>query len=126
MEHNGVPFKYVTGDAMAVWCTLTSGEMLNVWNTQVEALGLTQLPAWRENHDGPQDKSVFSLDVDAGDLRQLSKKLVMLYAESIEWLCTMDNVAQYTEICRDVSVTKECRGVFRVKFTVYLYGPKGG
>lgn len=65
MEHNGVlyhggdlrhPFKHVTVEDLAQWCTLSPVDMLHVWHRKVSALGLVNLQERREKHDGPQDK----------------------------------------------------------------------
>jgi len=107
--------------------------MQRVWHTKTQARGLTELAARHEKHDGAQDKSVSCTEFDSSkdvmpQKEVTPEKVVMLYAHSIEWLYNTldDNVGDYTEVFRDLAATKEGRGLFRVTFTVYLYGPLGG
>ena len=127
------PFKHVSVEDVTQWCTLRPVDMLHVWHTKVLALGLVNLQGRHEKHDGPQDKHVVSSELtidDDGDEMQQStvtpKKVALLYACSIEWLYTLDDLTIYTEVFRDVDVAKVGRGIFKMTFTVYLYGPPGG
>lgn len=140
-EHKGVlyhggnlryPFKHVTVQDVALWRTLSPTDMLGVWRTKIGALGLTELPGRYDKHDVPQDKNTFATEFnisdDIGNKSITPEKVVMLYAYSIEWLCTITshNVSVYNEVVRHVAVEKECRGLFRMTFTIYLYGSMGG